>query len=92
MQFYVYTKTPITCSYHIEEADSLDALAEKLRANMISWQVAKVFGYTRVKLDNMPHKNAILIAGNRRNFIAVEDAALVKTPEYSDGEAYWILR
>lgn len=92
MRFHVYTKTPVTCSYHIEEADSLDDMAARLHANMLRWQVAKAFGHARVKLDNMPHKNAILIAGNSRNFIAVEDAEKVAAPVYSDGESYWILR
>lgn len=91
-KFHVYTKTSLTCSFHIEEAENLDALAEKLRANMITWQVGKVFGHARVTLANMPHKNAILISGNSRSFIAVEDAENVVTPAYTDGEAYWILR
>ena len=92
MKFHVYTKTALTCAYHIEEAESFDALVERLNGNMIRWQIAKVFGHARVNLTNMPHKSAILVAGNSRNFIAVEDAEKVDAaPQYSDGEAYWIL-
>lgn len=91
-KFHVYTKTALTCAYHMEEAESLDTLVERLNGNMIRWQIAKVFGHTRVTLDKMPHKTAILIAGNSRNFIAVEDAEKAdNAPAYSDGEAYWNL-
>lgn len=91
MKFFVYTKTAITCSYHVAEAKDIEALVVRLRADGLKWQLGKVFGHKRVALHNMPHKDAVMIAGNDHAFIAVEDARRITAPAYEEAEAYWVM-
>ncbi len=91
MRFFVYSKTSVTCSYHIAEAENMEALVKSLRANGVRWQLGKVFGHPRVALHRMPHKDAIMIAGDSCNFIAIEDARNAAALAYDDAEACWVM-
>jgi hypothetical protein len=91
MKFFVYTKTAFTCSYHMVEAKNLDEVVSSLRADGFRWQIGKVFGHRRVALHNMPHTDAVMIAGNDSSFIAVEDGRKATNAAYESGEAYWVM-
>lgn len=90
-KFFVYTKTPFTCTYHVEEAETIDVLAARLKADGVCWKLGKVFGMAQVPLSNMPHRSAVLLTGNAKSFIAVADAAEVSVPAYTPAESYWVM-